>query len=66
MFDELPIGIYRHTAPNFVTSRLGKKNDPLTIKDNDNARNRKWMLEGNIDPSTGEVCDPSDWLVCRM
>ena len=33
MFEELPFGIYRHTAPEFVTTKLGKQDDPLTLHD---------------------------------
>jgi hypothetical protein len=31
MFDELPVGIYRHTAPAWVNDRMGKKKNKLNI-----------------------------------
>lgn len=31
MFDELPMGIYRHTAPQWINKRAGKKDNKLNI-----------------------------------
>lgn len=35
MFDELPMGIYRHTAPQWVNDRMGKKDNKLNIPESD-------------------------------
>ena len=35
MFDELPVGIYRHTAPTWVNEKMGKKTNKLNIPESE-------------------------------